>query len=1098
VNIMLISQCSGHALPATRRILDQFAERRGDRTWQTPITQQGLETLRRLLRKSARRNTAVACHWIRGRNRSELIWIVGNAGRFNSEGAVPTNTTSRVILRGGDENDWHSVEIIRQLAKLAGLFHDLGKASVAFQKRLNGKKASNAYRHEWVSLRLFEAFVGDDRNDDSAWLARLAALAPEQQPDWLQQLQRDDQTPATAYPLNKLPPLAQSIGWLIVSHHSLPNCHEPKAARNWMKKLLKHIDVSWNSAGAAADDKQAGDCWNFKKGTPFASQTWCRKVRGIAKLMQGNLANLEQRHWLDDPYVAHLSRLCLVLSDHYYSSLPKMATTKGDKDFPLWANTDKDNGGGLRQQLVDHLIGVGDGAASIARHLPQITRQLPRIARHKGFSRRSADARFRWQDRAYDVAVAARPAAADNGFFGVNMASTGCGKTLANARIIYGLSDPQIGARFCVALGLRTLTLQTGEAYRQRLELGSDSLAVRVGGIGVKELFERGQAKPTAAAANPDHSNLYDQAGSASAEPLMDENSYVHYEGSLTDGALARWLKKTPEALKVISAPILVSTIDHLMPATEATRGGRQMPAMLRLLSSDLVLDEPDDFDINDLPALTRLVHWAGLLGSRVLLSSATLPPALVQGLFVAYLEGRAIYLANRGRPGQPLSVTCGWFDEHDAQSANHATAEEFAADHQQFVQKRLKKLKQQPVRRRARIEPIVELNDATTAQRWSATLLPLIAGSHAHNHETDSGSGKRVSVGLIRMANIGPLIKTAIELFQSEAPADHRIHLCCYHARHPLLIRSAIEQRLDHLLNRNDKKVLLDAPEINAIVAKYPEQNQIILVLATAVAEVGRDHDYDWAIVEPSSMRSIIQLAGRVRRHREVPWNADNILLLEQNWRSLQGGGGPVFCYPGFENKNWLLAKHSLNDLLLPEQYCEITAAPRIVERSDLDPTNNLVDLEHARLRALMLNSGPKDNQHMPVDLWWDTRAHLSNLLQKCQRFRQQSISQANYVLMPQEEEDGWDLLRVERDVEPTNQDNLEQISDAALLLSATIQPWHRVDYLEELAILAEEFDLSGARAAMRFGQVSLADDKQWQYHPVLGFTPKGRSVQS
>ena len=61
---------------------------------------------------------------------------------------------------------------------------------------------------------------------------------------------------------------------------------------------------------------------------------------------------------------------------------------------------------------------------------------------------------------------------------------------------------------------------------------------------------------------------------------------------------------------------------------------------MLRLMSSDLVLDEPDDFGIEDLPALSRLVHWAGLLGSRVLLSSATLPPALVEGLFLAYLDG--------------------------------------------------------------------------------------------------------------------------------------------------------------------------------------------------------------------------------------------------------------------------------------------------------------------------------------------------------------------------------------------------------------------------------------------------------------------------
>ena len=68
MNILLVSQCDKRALTETRRILDQFAERRGDRTWQTPITQAGLDTLRRLLKKTARKNTAVACHWIRGLN----------------------------------------------------------------------------------------------------------------------------------------------------------------------------------------------------------------------------------------------------------------------------------------------------------------------------------------------------------------------------------------------------------------------------------------------------------------------------------------------------------------------------------------------------------------------------------------------------------------------------------------------------------------------------------------------------------------------------------------------------------------------------------------------------------------------------------------------------------------------------------------------------------------------------------------------------------------------------------------------------------------------------------------------------------------------
>lgn len=46
---------------------------------------------------------------------------------------------------------------------MAALLHDLGKASVASSARLKGKLAEkNQFRHEWVSLRLFLAFVGQD------------------------------------------------------------------------------------------------------------------------------------------------------------------------------------------------------------------------------------------------------------------------------------------------------------------------------------------------------------------------------------------------------------------------------------------------------------------------------------------------------------------------------------------------------------------------------------------------------------------------------------------------------------------------------------------------------------------------------------------------------------------------------------------------------------------------------------------------------------------------------------------------------------------------------------------------------------------------
>jgi CRISPR-associated endonuclease/helicase Cas3 len=47
------------------QIIDQFAERTGDAAWQTTITMEGVNALRKLLRKTARRNTAVACHWLK-------------------------------------------------------------------------------------------------------------------------------------------------------------------------------------------------------------------------------------------------------------------------------------------------------------------------------------------------------------------------------------------------------------------------------------------------------------------------------------------------------------------------------------------------------------------------------------------------------------------------------------------------------------------------------------------------------------------------------------------------------------------------------------------------------------------------------------------------------------------------------------------------------------------------------------------------------------------------------------------------------------------------------------------------------------------------
>ncbi|GAB6046680.1 type I-F CRISPR-associated helicase Cas3f [Methyloparacoccus murrellii] len=1091
MNILLISECTKNALTETRRILDQFAERRGERTWQTAITQQGLDTLRRLLRQHARKNTAVACHWIRGKDHSELLWIVGDTRRFNERGAVPTNITRRDILRSQDENDWHSAETIRLLASLAALFHDFGKASVAFQAKLKSTKPlADAYRHEWVSLRLFEAFVSGDSDD--AWLARLAQLPENASEDCLARLVRDGLHNGRPFsPFRSLRSLAQITGWLIVSHHRLPTPETLNEQRG-LQALPQGIESHWCGQRLESCQQDIAACWTFDRGLPFASQHWQKHAAKVASTLQQHLAR-QPLPATPSPYLLHLSRLALMLADHYYSSEDshKRYGDKVGKGKALYANTDRKTGQ-LKQRLDEHLIGVEVNASRIVRALPRLADQLPRLV-HRGFRQRAIPA-FAWQNRAWELSEGLRNRSHEQGFFGVNLASTGCGKTLANGRILYGLADPRRGARFTIALGLRTLTLQTGDAYRHRLALGDDEMAVMVGGAAVRELHEHKKAVSQGEA-----------SGSESADALVPEYSPVLFEGAIEDGPLNRWLKQSPAATTLINAPLLVCTIDHLMPACQGTRGGHQIPPMLRLMTSDLVLDEPDDFGIDDLPALSRLVHWVGLLGSRVLLSSATLPPALVEGLFEAYRAGRAEFVQHRGQSHRSAPICCAWFDEFGAEASEHGETGSYRAAHASFVGKRLTHLGNAPVRRNADILPlsITRASRERVCADLAEALQPAITRLHADNHQTDPVSGKRVSIGLIRMANIDPLVLVARSLLARGAPAGQRIHLCAYHSRHPLLVRSAIEQRLDRLLTRHDPALLFADAELRQPLDRHPEPDQIFIVLATAVAEVGRDHDYDWAIVEPSSMRSIIQIAGRIRRHRPEAYAQTNLLLLDTNIKHLvDGPGKPAFLRPGFEHladKGFQLRRHHLSAALSPEQLARIDAASRIRERAEPHPQDNLVDLEHARLRNLMQGATEGQRQlESAVPLWWQTPAHLTGYLQKQQPFRHEPLGRQRYALLP--DEDG--AIRFYR-IEDPFEGGMTAVDHLLHPMSITpadgISLWGDSDYASALQRLAEHMNLDPADCARRYGTLELpckgfeegqGIPEEWAYHHALGFS--------
>ncbi|MBZ9539519.1 type I-F CRISPR-associated helicase Cas3 [Modicisalibacter tunisiensis] len=1109
MNVLLVSQCSKNALKEARRILDQFAERRGERTWQTSITQAGLDTLRKLLRSKARKNTAVACHWIRGHDHSELMWVVGDASQFNARGAAPTNTTRRNILRTEDENDWHTGQLIHLLASLAALFHDLGKSTQAFQWRLKGKlDGRNLVRHEWASLRLLQAFVGDD--DDASWLERLLAPSAGDDACWLNRLKRDGLDPLSDEdaPFRQLPPIAAAIGWLILSHHRVPALpayddgghQKPVGVRGHLNaaslpRLPEAFTVEWNERLPEAPDADLEPWWYFPHGLPIASDAWRARGQRLARQLLGVMKTPTEPP-LDNPFVMHLARLALMLSDHHYSSLTGEGRLKGDWNTDLYANTTFEAGKRkLCQPLDEHLLGVTRGVGEITHRLPDMVEALPSIARHKGFKKRSQQARFRWQDRAFDLATGLRDRARSQGFFGVNMASTGCGKTLANGRILYALADPEKGARFSIALGLRTLTLQTGQAYRERLGLGSDDLAVRVGGSATRALFEHQQSQA-------------EESGSASRESLFDDQGHVHFEGRFDDHPLLAKAIADPNAKALISAPILVCTIDHLVPATESLRGGHQIAPMLRLMSGDLVLDEPDDFDIDDLPALTRLVHWAGMLGSRVLLSSATLPPALVRGLFDAYLEGRRQFQRNRGEPGRPVNICCAWFDEHDRRHVDCADGPAFGDAHDAFARKRAARLADDPPRRRARLVPVSAANPNPEIVRpaLAQAMLDQALALHGSHHTIDPHSGKRVSFGLIRLANIEPLVEVAMALYRTDMSDGYRIHLCVYHSQFPLLLRSRIEERLDRTLDRSDEMAVFDLPDVRHRLDRTDEPDQLFVVLGSPVTEVGRDHDYDWAVVEPSSMRSIIQLAGRVRRHRPGAVEVPNVALLDANVKALERKR-PAFCRPGFETEqDWPLAKHRLTALLRESDIDVIDSRPRLLAPEPLEPREKLVDLEHARLAALMVEGAApaparrRSRLKKPASLgaylfYRPASMSLSALAAQQQPFREDNEPDSEFVLFPDETEERYDFRRVDhegKDEKLTQAEaQLDRLPDASLA-NPRITPWNDPDYMGALADQADAMGMTLEQCAMRFGRIRLKPGRAlngWHFHSALGF---------
>ena len=1111
MNILLVSQCKKRALTETRRIIDQFAERCGERTWQTAMTEDGLQTLYKLLRKTARKNTAIACYWTHGKNLTDLLWIVGDRSQFNQQGRVPTNRTKRNILQSSNESSWHYVTTIQLITTIAGLLHDLGKATIGFQSKLRAteKVAGDPYRHEWISLQLFLLMI-QDCTTDQAVFERLANFSQYQQqyPNWYQKLNKTEKTDLMQYPL-----LTQWIAWLIVSHHRMPFLM-PISSKDLKEKQKDDFDISGLTIRSFYKTLKAVEKWvknSFSqhpspnqfwqlKSDITLSQAWLKKLSRYANkalihppLMQ--LTNI-------DAFLLHMSRLSLMVADHNYSSLSLSNEDADKNDNILIANTNYLKK--AKQCLDDHLIGVANLSARFARLLPKMVDELPAINQHKPFTKRTTIDRFQWQNHAYDIAKHYQSLSDEQGFFGVNMASTGCGKTFANGRIMYALANPKRGVRFTIALGLRVLTLQTGKALREKLQLSDEHLAILVGGRATQTLFELENEeklqKSNLEKQNISKDNL-EQEGSESIESLVDD--YVDVaESGIADSELGTIIENS-KARQLINAPIVTCTIDHIIQASECIRGGKYIAPTLRLLTSDLILDEPDDFDQNDLPALARLVYLAGLYGSKVLLSSATLTPDLIAGLFAAYQAGRKIWNQNHQRNND--SIVCGWFDEYQQSITQISDNAAFSQQHQLFVTERINELAKGEVRRQGHILELLDYqhkkpeNEKLNYYLLANQLLRQSYDFHLNHHQLDEKTQKQISIGLIRFAHTEDVIALTKQIYQqTDLAVDTQFHIVVYHARQLLLLRNQLEQKLDRILNRTDPKAIFKQPEIIDAIKDSEQKNHIFIVIGTPVTEVGRDHDYDWAIIEPSSMRSIIQLVGRVWRHRpNKVAKSPNVAILGSNIESIKQGvnygvGSACFCKPGFEQKPFLLTTHQTNKLIPQQQLANIDATPRITNSTQDELT--LGELEHKVMAHLFALNARNSNY---VTSYWqpDLAHHHCSHLQLISPFRMQNHQEDEFICQLDEDGDysfSYAEIAWQTPNEYCNdtQNKMIKNDNSWQFFDSQIQPWLTNTVQQALEKLTYHFPNKNLyRLANEFCNVTLNFENPWYFHPYFGF---------
>lgn len=510
--------------------------------------------------------------------------------------------------------------------------------------------------------------------------------------------------------------------------------------------------------------------------------------------------------------------------------------------------------------------------------------------------------KFYWQKRTSEKLTQLKNKTINDYFFGVIMAGTGCGKTRASLKFINSINNDKF--RLTVALGLKTLSCQTKKEYIDEIfndkkiyEKALNQINLIVGSclLNLETVDDDKRENFINTDENNLNEDLFNKFNGSTADSTYNEEedsfSFEYDKQIFIQNKTLDVIAKNNKDKILINKPIVIATIDNIMKAFNQ-ESSDNLRYLMRIISSDFILDEIDDYDTKDLISISCLIYMLGYFGRKVFISSATVTQEIIKTFFDFYQKGVNDNLSTN------KSISFAFINENDTlvntgEGSNLLNI--FNDSMTNFTNEAYIKINEKNSYFKKHKIEILDTYLKTEDKNINNFFNKLHNGvKDLHNHNYIDYDGLKISIGFVKFNNIDSSQKYCNYIDQNINDKNHLYYWINYHSNFLSVERFFIENFLDSNMKRKGSNILHDPKGSNIFKTDYFKniineaklksiQDVTLIISTTNIIEVGRDHDYDWAIIEPSSIKSIVQAIGRVKRHRDI-----NIINKDESYKNI------------------------------------------------------------------------------------------------------------------------------------------------------------------------------------------------------------------